>query len=341
MPEGTGDPRTRRGMVYGAILLLAVIAGGVLGYVLIEEMSPLDALYTTVITISTVGLGVGPEFSTWGRVFTIFLIVVGVGAMLYFILNVIEFLIVEYLQEIRGRRKMNRKIEKFSDHFIVCGYGRVGESVSDELAGQGARFVVVDRDEERCKECVEKGYFALNGDATEVEVLKKAGVTAARGLVSAFPTDADNMYVTVSARELNPDIMIVVRSDRAEAESKLTRVGADRVVFTHGLLGKRMANLLLRSDVCDFLDLSLGGNRPEYDLTEVTVEPRSALVGRSIGETRLRERTGMTILAIRKSGELDFNSNPTTDTIIDSGDKLILIGTPDQLRKLDEEQLFD
>lgn len=337
MQGRAGDPNTRRGIVYGAGLLAFVLVAGTVGYVLIEGLSPLEALYTTVIVVSTVGLGRGSDLTSWGRVFTIFLIVIGVGAMLYFILNVIEFLIMEYLQEIRRRRRMIRRIEKLNDHFVVCGYGRVGESVVDELASNSARFVVVDYDEDRCQKCIDKGYFVVKGDATEVEVLIEAGVERARGIVGAFPADADNMYVAVSARELNPDLMIVVRSDKTEAESKLKRVGADRVVQTHRLAGKRMANLLLRSGVCDFLDLSMGADRPEFDLTEMSVESSSPLASKNIKETRLRERTGMTILAIKKKGEVRFNSNPSTNTVIETGDRLILIGTPEQLESLEKE----
>lgn len=332
-----GDSSVRRGMIYGAALLSFVLIAGTFGYMLIEDMDTLESIYTTVVTVSTVGLGSAYEFSTWGRVFTIFLIVVGVGAMLYFILNLIEFLIVEYLQEIRRRRKMVRRIQKFEDHFVVCGFGRVGESVADELASNKAQFVVVDTDEDRCEKCIDKGYYAIEGDATEVDVLVEAGVEKARGIVGAFPTDADNMYVVVSARELNPELMIVVRSDRVEAESKLKRVGADRVVQTHLLVGRRMANLLLRSEVCDFFDLSVRGDRPEFDLTEMTLGSESPLVGKTIRDTRLRERTGMTILAVRKKGEAGFNSNPSTDTLIEAGDNLIIIGTPEQLKNLEDE----
>jgi voltage-gated potassium channel len=318
-------------VVTSLLLLLSVMLGGVLGYILIEGMSLKNALYMTVTVVSTVGLGEVQPLGTGGVYFTVLLIVTGVSVMLFFLASVFEFIMGEYLGDIWGRRRMRSKIAKHEGHFVVCGYGRVGSSVVGELTAQGSSVVVIEMDEEHARRCVEDGFAVVQGDATDSEVLEEAGIEKATGLVSALRSDADNLYVVLSARVLMPEILLVARVDQPEAEEKLLLVGADRVISPHRIAGRRMANLMVRPGACDFLDAVVRGNLPEYQLTELEVAESSPLHGKTIRGTRLREETGVTILSIKKKGLEAFNPNPSSDTPIEEGDVLILIGTPEQM----------
>ncbi len=313
------------------IMLLMVVLAGVVGYVLIENMDFTRALYMTVIIISTVGLKEVQRLGTGGIYFTIALIVTGVSVMLFFLASVFEFILSEYLGDIWGRSRMKSSIAKQQDHYIVCGYGRVGRSVAEELSAQGKSLVVVEMENEHVRHCADDGFAVVHGDATDSEVLEEAGIEKAAGLVSALRSDADNLYVVLSARVIRPDILLVARADQPEAEEKLLLVGADRVISPHHIAGKRMANLMIRPGACDFLDAAVSSNLPEYQLTELDVMEGTPLCGKSIRGTRLREKTGVTILSIRKKGQEAFNPNPSPDTMIKEGDILILIGTPEQM----------
>jgi voltage-gated potassium channel len=316
--------------------LVVVVAGGVVGYMVVEDLRFVDALYMTVITVSTVGFKEVRALSATGMYFTIGVIVFGVSAMLFFLASLFEFILSEYLGDIWGRRRMEKDLSKLVNHYIVCGYGRVGRSVSDELNSQGKPFVVIEKDPEILAECIEDGLLAVQGSATDNEVLETAGISTAVGLVSALRSDADNLYVVLTARVLRPDIILIARADQPDAAAKLGMVGADRVVSPHQIAGRRMANLLTRPGACEFLDVVTDGNLPEYQLTELRVGKDSPIKQKSIGDTRLRERIGVTILAVRKSGQAAFNPNPPTETVLDEGDEMILIGTPEQMSGMEE-----
>jgi voltage-gated potassium channel len=285
----------------------------------------------TVTVVSTVGLGEVQPLGPGGIYFTIVLIVFGVSAMLFFLASVFEFILSEYLGDIWGRSRMKSSIAKQEDHYIVCGYGRVGRSVAEELSAQGKSLVVVEMESEHVRQCTDDGFAVVHGDATDSDILEEAGIEKAAGLVSALRSDADNLYVVLSARVIRPDILLVARADQPEAEEKLMLVGADRVISPHHIAGKRMANLMIRPGACDFLDAAVSSNLPEYQLTELNVVAGMPLCSKSIRGTRLREKTGLTILSIRKKGQETFNPNPSPDTMIEEGDILILIGTPEQM----------
>ncbi len=318
-------------------VLLGVMVIGVVGYILIERMTFTEALYMTVITISTVGFKEVRHLDTGGMYFTIFLIAIGVSAVLFFLAGLFEYLLSEALGDVWGRRRMMNNIAGLSNHHIICGYGRVGRSVAEELSDQGKRFVVIETDEETYKECVAEGHLAVHGSATENESLLDAGIERAVGLVSALRSDADNLFVVLTARTMNQNILLIARADQPESEQKLEMVGADRVISPHKIAGKRMANLLVRPGTCEFLDIAMVTNLPEYFLSEMKVGPGSGLLGQSISQTRLRERTGVTILAVRKAGEKVFNPNPSVDTHIEEDDLLVLIGTPEQMALMEAE----
>lgn len=318
-------------------ILLAVITVGVVGYILIEGMTFTQALYMTIITISTVGFKEVKQLDTAGMYFTVFLIVTGVSAMLFFLAELFEFLLSEVLGDVWGRRRMMNSISKLADHYIVCGYGRVGRSVAEELGDQGRQFVVIERDEETYNECVKDGHNAIHGSATANDSLQDAGIERAVGLVSALQSDADNLFVVLTARTMNGNLLLIARADQPESEQKLEMVGADRVISPHKIAGKRMANLLVRPGACEFLDVAMVSNLPEYFLSEVKVGEGSVLLGRTIRDSNLRERTGVTILAVRKSDEKVFNPNPSADTLVEEDDLLVLIGTPEQMALMEAE----
>jgi len=330
----TRTPRGARHVIVSLCIILLVIIVGVVGYVLIEHMSFNEALFMTVITISTVGFREVRPLGTGGMYFTIVLIAMGVSAVLFFLTGLFELVLSEYLGDIWGRRKMKNSIARLENHYIVCGYGRVGRSVSEELYSQGKPFVVIERDPMVYQACVNEGHLAIHGSATDAERLTEANIDKAVGLVSALRSDADNLYVILSARVMKPDIMLVTRADQPSSEEKLELVGADRVVSPHKIAGKRMANLMIRPGACEFLDVVSAGNLPEYQLSEVSVTADSPLAGKTIAGTKLREESGVTILSVRKHGERSFNPNPPTGTLIEEGDILILIGTPEQMTKM-------
>ncbi len=327
-------PLGARHAAIALLLLLFILVCGTVGFMLIEDMSFNEALYMTVITISTVGFREVRKLGTGGTYFTIALIFTGVSTVLFFLTGIFEFILGEFFGEFWRQRKMKANVTKLRDHYVVCGFGRVGRSVAEELWQQSKPFVVVEKDRETFERCQEMGYFAVHGSATEAETLKEAGIEKASGLVSALSSDSENLYAVLTAKVLNRGIIIVARADQPDSEEKLEMVGADRVISPHKIAGKRMANLLTRPGACEFLDVVTSGSLPEYQLSEIIVREDFPYLGMTIRETRLREKTGVTILSLRKKGESTFNVNPTPDVLLEEGDVLIVIGTPEQMESL-------
>lgn len=316
-------------------LLLVVVAFGVGGYMAIEGWSFLDALFMTVTTLSTVGYKEVHDLSTAGQIFTIFLIIVGVGGMLYTVTTVVAYVVEVQFPGIFRRRRMTERIAELRNHYIVCGYGRVGHFVAQELSRERARFVVVEADPEVLRECESVGHPCLLGDATTDETLKMVGIDRARGLVAALDTDEKNLYVVLSARVLRPDIFIVARATSEDAEAKLKRVGANRVLTPYATAGRRMATLLMRPLVADFLDTVMHSEQMELLLEEITIPDGSPLANLTIGEMHVRTRTGAFILAIqRRDGTMV--TTPGGETPLQEGDELVVLGTRAQLRHLEQ-----
>jgi len=327
--------RARRRIDLAALLVAGILIVGTLGYMAIEHMSFTEALFMTVITISTVGFREVRPLGTGGMYFTIFIIISGVGALFFFLTGVLESAFEGLLGEVLGRRRMSGRIKKMQDHYIVCGFGRVGENVAQELDKSGSRFVVVEKDPENSAKSVAAGFLTLQGDATSAQVLDEAGVRQARGLVSAVHADADNLLVTLTARSVNPDLFIVTRSVYPESVEKLRFAGANRIISPYAMSGRRMANLLLSPAVSDFLDIVAYGGPLEFRLSEMEVCPGSELAGKTIGASTIKSRTGAMILAVRKDGQRrQFNTNPDGNTFLEVGDLLIVLGTGDQLEAL-------
>jgi voltage-gated potassium channel len=311
-------------------MLTVVFVLGSIGYVILG-FSALDAVYQTVTTVATVGFREVHPLDDAGKVFTIVLILVGVGTALYTFSVVLETLLEGHLSRLFGRRRMERQIEAMRGHVIVCGWGRVGRAIGAELTAAGTELVIVDLDPTRL---LDTGLPSVVGDATEDQILEQAGLRRARALVAALENDAANLFVTLSARALCPDLFIVARARVEETEEKLRRAGANRVVNPQSIGGARIAAFVLQPNVTEFLDVVMHDRGLQFRLEEVQVPPGSAIAGQSIRNAHLRDRTGALVLALREE-DGSFNTNPSPDTTIRAGHVLIAIGTPEELTALE------
>ena len=329
-PDPTlGSRRVQRGL----LLLLSVTCVGVVGYMLLG-LGPLDAVYQTVITISTVGyVEVGYDGDTAYRLFTVFMILAGVGTAFYTLGVLLETLVEGTLTDQLWRRRMERTIAAMSDHVIVCGWGRVGRTIAHDLAASGRDVVVIDVDPDRTA-TVDLPF--ITGDATDDAVLSAASIETAGALVAAIDTDAANLYVTLTGRSVRPDLFIVARARVESAEAKLTQAGANRVVNPQQIGGERISALVLQPSVADFLDVVMHDRNLEFRLAEVEVDGGSSLAGLSLRDAHLRDRTGALVLAMRNAAGA-FLTNPAPDTLIQAGEILIAIGTATQLASLRAE----
>ncbi|MBE9532026.1 MAG: potassium channel protein [Proteobacteria bacterium] len=316
-------------------LLIGITIFGVIGFMLIEGWGFLDSLYMTITTISTVGYGEVKPLTTIGRVFTIVLIVLGVGVFFFIITIIAEYIIAGHLVGAIGRRKMKQKIGAYKEHYILCGFGRVGEQVAASLVQEGVPIVIIDNDPEIIKRCEQKGYAYIEGDASDDAVLKEAGIEKAIGLVTATDSDADNVYVTLSSKSLKEDLIVVARATTEEAGHKLLKAGADRVISPYSIGGKRLASLLLRPAVVEFLDVVMHDAEEELLMEDVFVREKSRFVGNTIVEAREKCAAGANILAVKKKGAKRMLANPPAQTLIEIGDHLVALGTKAQLKELE------
>ncbi|WP_406230413.1 potassium channel family protein [Nocardia sp. NBC_01009] len=308
------------------LAFLLVVLGGTVGY-LILGFGVLDALYQTVTTITTVGFREIHPLGPAGQVFTMVLILVGAGTALYMFGVLLEALIEGHLRQHMERRRMDRQILRMSGHIIVCGWGRVGCSTAQYLSGLGKQIVVIDRDPARLQDLE---YPNVLGDVTDDSVLEAAGIGRARALIAALDSDADNVYVTLSSRALRHDLVIIARARTEGSKSKLLRAGANRAVNPQLIGGRRMAAFALQPNVAEFLDVVMHDDTLEYRIEEVQIASESPLIGRSLKESALRQRTGALVLAIRTpTGK--FIANPTGETQLVADTILIVLGTPTQL----------
>lgn len=313
----------------GLLAFVTVTAAGSTGYLFLG-FSLLDALYQTVITLSTVGFREVHPLTRAGKIYTMVLIFFGVGTVLTTFTVVVEAVIEGRLRDAYGRRRMQRKIAGMSGHTIICGWGRVGQSIARYVAAGGQPLVIVDTDGERLADL---DHPSVVGDATDDAVLAAAGIDRASSLVAAIDTDAENLFVALTGRSLRPGLFIVARSRTASSEEKLRRAGADRVVNPQAIGGERMAAFVLQPHVAEFVDVVMHDGSLEFRLEEVPVPPSSPLAGLTIRENQLRDMTGALVLALR-GADGSFHTNPDPDTPVAAGQILIVIGTADQLAKL-------
>jgi voltage-gated potassium channel len=319
-------------VVWGVLWLIIVVVFGVIGYELIEGWNFLDSIYMTITTITTVGYREVHALSDGGRIFSIFLMIGGVGGALYALSGIVGYVVEGNLGTVLERRKMQNRISRLKEHFVLCGFGRVGEEIARTFESEKVPFVVIENRHE-CIEFLEKtDYVYIEGDATSDDVLKTAGIDRARGLIAAVGADVDNTYITLSARGLRPDIYIEARAASVEAVTKLERSGANRVILPHAIGGRRMALLALRPAVMDFIDNIIYSHGHEMQVESVDVTGESRLNGLKVRTAA--EEIGITTLAIQKKDQV-IKPNPSGDEKIEEGDKLIVIGTRGQLDSLE------
>ncbi len=309
-------------------LVLGVLVLGIAGYMLIERFSFIDALFTTVDMMSTVGITAHP-LSDHGRLFTIVIIILGVGSLFYTFGVIMEFMIEGHLSQAIGRRIMDRKIAALRNHCVICGFGRVGSRIAEEFAAAHKPFVVIDENVATVQRCIQKGYPFLLGNAASDEILHEAGIQYAQALLAATDQDANNIYITLSARNINPNLHIVARANHDETVVKLKRAGADRVLSPYSISGHRMANLALQPSVVDFFDTLINAENPDLAVQEIILSEHSLLIGKTIVDAQNMLTDGTMILAIKKPSGLVMGSR--LETRIESGDAAMIVGTPEQL----------
>lgn len=316
-------------------LLLLTVAVGAVGYSAIEGWPAFDGFYMAVITLSTVGFGEIHPLSQAGRVFTLIYIVVGRGVEAYVLIVFTQIIVVEPLRDVLGRRRMERELARMSDHYIVCGWGRMGQEIVELIRRRGEPCVVIETLEEKCRRLAERGIIYVQGDASNDQVLLAAGVERARGLVTVAPRDADNIFITLSARALNKKLFIVARSVYEHDVHKLEMAGADRVISPYVIGARRIAAAMFHPTVVDFLDLEVHHEDLEWELDDVPITADSCFAGKTLGECGIRRNTGCTVLAVRSGATQRFVSNPDQKTVFQVGDTLIVLGTPEQLQSLE------
>jgi len=323
----------RSKLLLSAFLLIFINAVGTAGYMLIEGWTFRDSLFMTVITLTTVGYGEVHDLSPSGEIFTIILLILGVGIILYLLATMARVILEGELRDVIGRKRLERRIHELNNHFIICGYGRMGKTVVRELASKKTQFIVLEKSPAKIPEDTE--HIFLEGDATNDAVLKLAGIERAKGLVSVLPTDAENLFVVLSARELNPDLLIVTRASEEASETKILRAGADRVVSPYHTGGLKIANMILKPAVVDFIEFATKSGNLEIQMEEVVLRPKSRLVEKELADTGIGKELGIIIAAIKKpDGTMHFN--PTSKTVLHAGDTLIALGEISKLKDLEE-----
>ncbi|MFC1492031.1 potassium channel family protein [Nitrospinota bacterium] len=319
--------------VYIAGFILVVILFGTVGYALLEGWSLSEAFYMTMISLTTVGFGEVHPMGTSGRMFTVVLLLLGIGSVFYATASVAEAMIEGRIRQILGRRKQVRELQNLKDHNIVCGYGRIGFTVTRELMRESQPFVIIERDIEKAAGLNEAGHLVIQGDATSDEVLLEAGVRRAKSLICTLATDAENVFVTLSAHELNPNLFILARAARESSIHKMEMAGANRVISPYTMGGLRMAQSILRPKLAGFLDEIAGYTTSDFDFDEIIVPEKSGLVGRALRESRISQETGVYLLAVRRRGGR-MNFNPGPDFTIEAEDHLYALGQPVQVESL-------
>ncbi len=316
-------------------LLIATISFGTFGYVIFEDMPPFEAFYMTLITISTVGFSEIKPLSHIGRIITIIIIIMGISLLTYTLGQVARIFVEGELRKVLGRRKLEKQIAALSKHYIICGYGRIGSIIVKELNSAHIPLVVIDQNPESIAELEANHILYLNMDATSDHALIAAGLERAQGLVTAVSSDADNVFIALSAKGLRPDIFILARASDVKNESKLLRAGASRVVCPYQMGGRRMAEILHKPTVVDWLDHTMMHTELGLQMEEAIIPEHSPITGKTVVSSNLRQDFGVIIVVIkRKSGEMVFNPGPAE--IFNAGDVIVVIGKKAEVRRMSE-----
>jgi len=326
--------RLARRFLYILVAIVATLAIGTVGFTLTDHYPPFDAFYMTLITLTTVGYSEIHPLSQAGRVFNCFLIFFGVSTIFIAIGAMTQTIIEREFGDAIGKRRNKRMIDNLKDHFIICGYGRVGRGAAAELLHAGVRFVVLDIEPGRVERAIHEGMLAVAADSTRDDTLRQVGIERARGLVAALSTDADNLFVLLSAKGLNPRIYVATRAAEEGAEEKMRRAGADAVFAPYAITGHRLAQSLLRPHVVQFLDFTTKDIGMDISIEQVRVAETSEMVSKSIRDMQIGRDVGVIVMAIRRAnGKMLFN--PPADTTVEAGDYLIVMGRLENLRTLE------
>jgi len=326
-----------RGPRLAIAMLVAVLAGGTAGYVVIEGWNVWDAFYMTVTTVATVGYREVHPLSLPGQVFTIVLIFCGVGTAFYTVTLLATIIVEGGLHRRLEERRAARMLENLKDHFILCGYGRIGSIIANELHQQGMQVAVIERDPQRVRQSIERGWLTLEADASREEVLAKAGIHRARGLIAAVGTDAENVFTVLTARVMRPDLFVIARVEADDAEAKLRRAGADRVISPYQIGATHMVQTALRPAVVDFVQLATSSERLDLSMEQVHIKEDSALADRSLVDSGIRQKFGVIVVGIRRAGgAMEFN--PPPEAVMHPGDELVVLGKTESVKALEKEK---
>jgi voltage-gated potassium channel len=323
----------RQKLLLALFLLGCIISFGTLGYMFIEGWDLLDSLYMTIITLASVGYKEVHELSFNGKIFTIVFIIGGVGTVAYALTAGVKIILEGELQDVFGRRRLEKRIKELKNHYIICGYGRMGKIICRELREKHQKFVVIEKGPDFT--AATEDILIIQGDATRDEALKEAGIDKARGLISVLPTDAENLFVVLSARGLNASLSIVARAGEEGSEKKLLRAGADKVVSPYHIGGLRIAHTILKPAVVDFIEFATKSGNMDLQMEEISIQEASQLSGLTLDECGIGRELGIIIVAIKKA-DTDLKFNPTFRSTIHAGDTLIALGEISKLKVLED-----
>ncbi|NTW72292.1 MAG: potassium channel protein [Eubacteriaceae bacterium] len=316
------------------LAMVMLIIFGTTGYILLLKISFIDALYMTIITLSTVGFKEVAELNAAGKIFTMLIITGGISTAAYTLTYLASFVLGGEFREILRRRAMENTIQNLRDHYILCGVGQTGMSVIKRFQKSNVKYIAIEKDEEKVNALLDENILVIHGDATSEETLEKAGIQYAKGMVTSLSNDADNVFTVLTAKGMRSDLHIVSRAIGINAHAKLKRAGADHTISPNELGGDRMATLLLRPAVVSFLDITTQLGEMVFDIEEVTISVGSPFAGMSLKDSRIREITGLNVLAIQKLGEENIHLNPDSNEHIKPGDKLLVLGQLNQIEEL-------
>lgn len=320
-------------LITSVLLTIAILSFGTAGYMIIEGWGIFDAVYMTVITISTVGYGEVHEISRIGQIFTVFLVFAGVGFCIYVAGSVVQFMVEGQIRTILGRRRLDKKIDRLKNHYIICGYGRIGSVLCKNITRKPIDLVVIEKNQNISHIMDEDGVLYITGNAADEKILIRAGIKRAKSLIAVLATDIDNVFLVLTARQLNPDLYIIARASHEEAKSKLQAAGANKVESPYEIGAISMAQRILHPTVTNFLDQAFDYKRKDIHMEEMFVSASSNLVNVILKDSGIRQNYNLIIIAIKKSdGSMLFN--PSFESVIKAGDTLIAVGEDANLQKL-------
>lgn len=316
------------------LILFLLILTGTFGYAFLLDVSLLDGLYMTIITISSVGYKEVAPMTDLAKIFSIVLILFGVGTVGYTLTNLLLLIVEGDKNYFWRKRKMESKLAKMNGHYILCGAGETGEVIINEFKKNNIQFVIIEKDPHRCELFLEQGLMILNGDATEEETLQKANIQSAKGLITTLSSDVDNVFVVLTARTMNRELYIISRSIDKHAPDKLKKAGANKTISANEIGGRRMAAQMLKPSVVSFLEIVTSINDVQLDLQDVVIGEHSEMMGKELRELKIPDRFGLVVIATKKVGQINMILNPKSDLVLNSGDVILVLGNDMQVNEL-------